>query len=333
MKSIPLTRARHAGNFVVALEQHGMPVERYLSRTHLPVNLMEHKGGDGIISAVSMLEFSEVAAQDSGILDLGFHAGTVPISGYGAFGVRVARAPTLYSSIQTFCNEVRDECTEADYYLTQDVSTAWFCHGPVGSPPLLQHELYALMIMTQVIQLALGEDWHPDQVRLQSHDESCLTHSDFLLNTNIEFGAPITAIELPLQGLAAQLNPITLNAGDNTGADHIAPRLSADPLDALQEIITLAIQQSRNPTIERVAVTTGISKRTLQRFLGSKATTYSKLVDQVRYNMAVPLLADPSNSITEIACDLGYANVAHFSRAFKRITGLSPRNYRYMLKQ
>lgn len=168
MKPIPLTRARHASNFAIALAKKGVPVERYLLRANLPADLQGDTGGDGIISAISMLDFAESAAMDSGILDLGFWAGTCPIGGYGDFGTRVAQATSLYGAIQTFCKEVRGECSEANYYLNHDRAKAWFCHGPVGSPPLLQHELYALMIMTQVIQLAQGTDWHPVRVRLQS---------------------------------------------------------------------------------------------------------------------------------------------------------------------
>ena len=207
MKPIPLTRARHASNFAIALEQKGIPVERHLSRSNLSIDLLEDTDGDGIISAISMLNFAESAAMDSGICDLGFWAGTTPLAGYGDFGTRVACASSLYDAIKKFCSEVRSECSEADYYLSHEGLRAWFCHGPVADPSQQQHELYALMIMTQVIQLALGSDWNPSQVRLQTHNEASLSNNEFLLKTNIEFGAPVTAIEIPLKGLASTLKP------------------------------------------------------------------------------------------------------------------------------
>jgi AraC-like DNA-binding protein len=101
----------------------------------------------------------------------------------------------------------------------------------------------------------------------------------------------------------------------------------------LQELIAVQIRQSRKPTIELAAEVTGVTKRTLQRYLGSKATTYTKLVDQVRFKMAMPLLRDDSLSISGITQDLGYSNIAHFSRAFSRMTGLSPHAYRGLLKR
>lgn len=337
MKSIPITRARHATNFAIALEQYGVPVEPELARSHLPEAIQETINGDVIVSAISMLDFAEKAALNQGILDLGFHAGTVPVEGYGKFGKRVASSASLYDAIYTFCSEVRGECSEADYFLTQSGKSVWFCHGPVGDNPfgLQQHELYALSIMLQVIQLALGTEWHPARVRLQATNESALSGNDFLLNTKIEFGAPLTAIEFPRKFLARPLSSTrnkTPTRHQMSGRDENTAIQSNDPLVALHQLITSCIRESNAPTIESAAELVGVSKRSLQRFLRSKSTTYTGLVDQIRFNMALPLLNDDSVAITEIAYELGYSNVAHFSRAFRRITGMSPRAYRHVLK-
>ena len=335
MKSVPLTRARHASNFVIALEEKGAITDRLLNRANLPVGLLDCIGEDGVISALSMLDFAENAALHTGILDLGYWAGIVPLEGYGEFGKRVVSAPTLHSAITTFCRDVRSECSEADYYLKHDGASAWFCHGPVGNSALQQsqHELYALMIIIQVIQLALGSDWQPARIRLQSLDESGARNNDFLLKTDIEFGAPNTAVEFPVKSLATPLKRQIKATYASLDTDSIlTENLPGDPLVALKELITLYAKQSKMPSIELTAELAGVSRRTLQRFLNSKATSYSLLLDEVKFNMALPLLADKSNSITEISFQLGYANVAHFSRAFKRITGMSPKFYRNMLE-
>ena len=337
MKTLPLTRARHASNFAVALEDLGEPAERLLERTRLPAEFLDSIGGDGVISAVNMLDFAETAARHTGILDLGFRAGLVPVEQYGQFGRHVASAPSLHSAIVTFCREVRGECSEADYYLTFGETSAWFCHGPVGATTeqQSQHELYALMIITQVIQLALGSGWKPARIRLQSRDESGARDNDFLSKTSIEFGAPITAVEFPLEGLATPLQYTSTRAYSSRKHDAtaFADRFPEDPVDALKELIATYTRQSQQPTIQHAAELAGVSKRTLQRFLKNRATTYSELVDQVRFDLALPLLSDRSYSITDISVQLGYSNVAHFSRAFKRITGMSPHAYRKICQQ
>ena len=299
MKPIPLTRARHASNFAIALRRKGSPVERYLGRSHLPVDLVEQVSSDSVISALSMLDFAEKAAAGTGIRDLGYWAGMLPIEECGDFGARVGHAPSLYAAIQTFCSQVRGECSAADYYLINDGAKAWFCHGPFGSD-FRQHELYALMIMMQVIWLALGSDWRPAMLRLQQDNEAALYSNDFLLGSNIQLNAVATGIEIPLDKLATAIPDSDRKvsvSGMRSNSDS-AP-FPIDPLSALQELISDHIRKSRKPSIEFAAEVAGVSTRTLQRYLSSKATSYSSLIDQVRFNMAMPLLNDGSVSITE----------------------------------
>lgn len=82
------------------------------------------------------------------------------------------------------------------------------------------------------------------------------------------------------------------------------------------------------PHITLLAEIVGMSLRSFQRLLEKNHLTYTLLVNQVRYEMAVCLLQDPTPKVTEIAMDLGYSDSASFCRAFKRWTGLSPRQFR-----
>ena len=339
IKSVPLTRARHAINFGLALESKGIQAENWLKRSRLPVDLLEKRNDDCVVSALCMLDFAETAAADTCIHDLGYWAGTEPIKSYGDFGAHVVQAFSLYDAIQTFCSKVRGECSEADYYLVYNETKAWFCHGPSADCMLQrQHELYALMIMMQVIRLALGTDWRPAQLRLQQKNETKLADNDFLAGSNIEFGAATTGIEIPLQKLATKIKGPVGNLRIRSGSrpdsySAFFPSFPSDPLTALQALISNHIQQSKKPSIEIAAEFAGVSPRTLQRYLRSKATSYSKLLDQVRFDMAMPMLNDQSATISEIAYQLGYSNIAHFSRAFTRIAGMSPRAYRGMLNK
>ena len=50
--------------------------------------------------------------------------------------------------------------------------------------------------------------------------------------------------------------------------------------------------------------------------------------DEARYRQACKLLAERGTRISEVAYALGYNDVANFSRAFKRWSGKTPREYR-----
>ncbi|MEQ3725126.1 AraC family transcriptional regulator ligand-binding domain-containing protein [Alcanivorax sp.] len=82
------------------------------------------------------------------------------------------------------------------------------------------------------------------------------------------------------------------------------------------------------PALENMADRLSVSPRTLKRHLQQAGLSYRQLQDEERYRQAKRLLAKPGNSISEAAYALGYNDVANFSKAFKRWSGLTPKGYR-----
>ena len=54
----------------------------------------------------------------------------------------------------------------------------------------------------------------------------------------------------------------------------------------------------------------------------------SQYIQEVRINMAKEMLTNTSKSIKEIALELGYENKDYFFTVFRRVTGMTPFNYR-----
>ncbi|MQX53088.1 helix-turn-helix domain-containing protein [Alcanivorax sediminis] len=82
------------------------------------------------------------------------------------------------------------------------------------------------------------------------------------------------------------------------------------------------------PSLEAMADKLAVSARTLKRHLQQAGLSYRQLQDEERYRQAQRLLASPENSVSEVAYTLGYSDVANFSKAFKRWSGLTPKGYR-----
>ena len=72
----------------------------------------------------------------------------------------------------------------------------------------------------------------------------------------------------------------------------------------------------------------GVSTRSFQRKLALAGMTYSGLLDTVRFDKARKLLLDTDFKIIDVAFASGYADPAHFTRAFRRIAGVTPRQFR-----
>ncbi len=82
-------------------------------------------------------------------------------------------------------------------------------------------------------------------------------------------------------------------------------------------------------TIDSIARELGVSRRTLQRRLSDRKSSFLHEVQELRAGMAKQLLADKRMGITEIAFLLGYSDSSSFSSAFKGWFGVSPRDYRH----
>ncbi len=80
--------------------------------------------------------------------------------------------------------------------------------------------------------------------------------------------------------------------------------------------------------LEHVAARLHVSSRTLQRRLSEHGTSYQELLDDVRVRLARAYLKDARLGVAEVAYLLGYSELRAFDRAFRRWTGLSPREFR-----
>lgn len=84
-------------------------------------------------------------------------------------------------------------------------------------------------------------------------------------------------------------------------------------------------------TIERLAETLQVSRRTLYNALKSRGRTPYKIIQQYRLEASCRALKDAAQcrkSVTDIALESGFADPTHFSRLFRRRFGMTPTEYR-----
>ena len=77
-----------------------------------------------------------------------------------------------------------------------------------------------------------------------------------------------------------------------------------------------------------VAKKLGISPRTLSRKLRDERVAFPEILEETRVALAKRYLVEPDLPVSEIAWLLGYAEVSSFTHAFKRWTGITPREFR-----
>ncbi|HTN32599.1 MAG TPA: helix-turn-helix domain-containing protein [Marinobacter sp.] len=82
------------------------------------------------------------------------------------------------------------------------------------------------------------------------------------------------------------------------------------------------------PSLESMAERFCVSSRTLKRRLAEKNTSYREITEAVLKDRAIQLLRYTKQSVSEIAYELGYADLSNFSRAFRKWTGKSASEFR-----
>lgn len=108
-----------------------------------------------------------------------------------------------------------------------------------------------------------------------------------------------------------------------------ARRPKWDPfVEAVRDVVE---NVAKNPTItrvEQVASLLNISLRPLQRSFSKYVGISPKwVIQRYRLQEAAELLANSSETMTEIALRLGYFDQAHFIRDFRAVVGTTPRAY------
>ena len=77
-------------------------------------------------------------------------------------------------------------------------------------------------------------------------------------------------------------------------------------------------------SFDRVARRLHMSGRTIQRRLREEGTSFKKLLDEARRELAEEYIRDPRFTLLEVAFILGYSDYSSFSHAYKRWTGTAP---------
>ncbi|MBV8660178.1 MAG: AraC family transcriptional regulator [Burkholderiales bacterium] len=103
-------------------------------------------------------------------------------------------------------------------------------------------------------------------------------------------------------------------------------REKVDLFESVERVLRRAMPHI--PTLADIAGTLCLSERTLRRRLADNGVSYQALLDSVRKNRSIELLANPKLSIEEVAAEVGFSDAHNFRRAFKRWTGSAPSDMR-----
>jgi len=294
---------------------------------------------EGRLSLDQMRGFWREAVEQSVDPAIGLHAGgRAPHGFYGLFDYIVSYSPTIGDSLTRFGdylplinNWVTMRIEEQDDGIHAAPEVVW---GSVPRPPAE----YIAAFLIERSRLIWANSWAPELVRFEfaepGSSEPQGEHAR-VFQCPVEFGASCTEFII---SRATWAQPVrTADPGLVTVLEQQATQLMAQLPTAgtLVQDVRSELQTSMaggDQRIDHIARRLGMSGRTLQRHLADDGLTYASIVDEVRLEATKIALANLSMSLSHVAYFVGFEEQSSFSRAFKRWTGTSPKDYRDALR-
>ena len=270
-------------------------------------------------------------------MELGFLAGRAASLGtlHSDLQRAVIAAPTGLLRIEALSDHVHRENSAVKIDIRREgADRRVICEvlGFQNSPFVGFAEWKVIAGIIDIVRSAAGPEWRPSEITFISRGRPSDATLEAYGNTRILTGQPCGSVLVAAADLARPC--IDRRSTSDTVDDPPMPPQTPsglgdawDFLTALRAIIRPYLAQG-HPPLSLVAEILGMSERTLQRRLAQTGSTYSDIVQEARFSIASDLMADSDLNIADIAFAAGYENAPHFSRAFKRLTGMTPREYR-----
>jgi AraC-like DNA-binding protein len=310
------------------LAEQGAPAGALLFRAGLPAWLQEP--GDGFLPARHLLGFYATCARYLHRDDFSFRAvQRAPAAHVGSWGPRLGRCWRLRDALHLFAVQVVQDAPFLDAGVSYGAEHAWLWRRRHLTPkePFAEQlgAFYTLASMLRIVRMVAGADWRPPAFQSEAPAPDWLMSDEGIGEGQMVCGGRQMAIAVPYELLDLRIAGPRARAG---GPDEARPEDAArDFTGSLQQALA-PFARGLPPSLELGAEIAETSPRTLRRRLEEAGTSWRQLLDRVRFEACEELIREPDLSLNEIAAELGYADQAHFTRAFRRWTGEMPSAYR-----
>ncbi len=318
---IPLVRS-----LVESLEERGFSADISLA-------------GTGIDLSMERVTYQQRIDQLSNMLDLlGMNGAwlesprTVSISDYGLLGYAMMSSATLEQAVQIAVkyHKLAGAMFELAYEVDGDEAVLRIDHllpgGRVGQYTV--EELFAGI--SRLIGLLLGRDHKPSRILLNYESPEYAEKHLQCFRCPVIFNQPSCQYRFSREELSESLAEADANTARicEESCRKLLNQMEIED-DIISRICHLLLSTPGEfPKLDAVANKLSLGARTLRRRLNDLGTSYQRILDDVRRELAIEYLRTTNLTVQEIAELLGYSEVTNFRRAFMRWVELSPYQYR-----
>lgn len=263
---------------------------------------------------------------------LALHAAeSVQFGSYGAVDFICQAAPTVGEAMRRLCSyyPLINNCVILAAEKGKH-ECALYLGSHVGEPlpPMIDFVLATIVLHTR---RCWRMDWVPGRVEFPYPKPNDTEEYKRIFRCSLTFSRPAAKLVIP-RGLwespVPTSDPTLLKVLEEQAVTLLA--LHPPPQDTEAGVRTLLGSKLRDgeSRLQSVAEELGYSPRNLQRHLKAIDRSFSQVLDELRAQTAKYYLRDPEVPIGDVAGKVGYLEASSFTRAFKRWTGSTPREYR-----
>lgn len=200
---------------------------------------------------------------------------------------------------------------------------------PVAALPFatVQH---VLLFSLRVAESALGVPLRPREVRFVHPLRGAREKIEAAFGAPCRFEAKSAGIVLARSDLDRPIpsgDPTLARWLDVTGDAQMEAHERADAAPRVRAVVRTLLSRGE-PALDEVAAELRTPARTLQRRLSAEGTSFAAVVDEVRREVALRMVAEASVPLADVAFVTGFSELSAFYRAFRRWTGATPLEWR-----
>ena len=254
----------------------------------------------------------------------------------GVLGLLVKYSPDVGAALDCLVRFQRSQVVGAEIALLVDQSKTVLSYeihdrATRGTEHIEDAVLAALC---NIMRTLCGAHWKPVEVRFTHRKPASTEPFSQFFKCPVVFSAEQSALVFSSNWLSSLL--------DKHDADLLkllrkqleayAPQYADDFVGHVRSLLRMAVL-SGNARTENLAKQLSIHVRTMNRRLLAAGTSFQKLLDQTRFELARRMLKNSRLTVCQIADSLGYADSRAFTRAFRRWSGVSPGQWRKRLRE
>ena len=256
----------------------------------------------------------------------------ISISDYGLLGYAMVSSETLGRAIQIAVKYHKTAGAMFDLQFFRDKNEAvlrlehFLVGGAVGH--YMAEEIF--LGIAPLITLLLGKPFKPSQLALDYQSSIPLKEYTDAFKCEVKLDQAFCEYRFDARYLDEKLAAADTNVA--RGCEEACRKLLIQ-MDIEDDLVSrichlLLSTPGEFPNLSMVAESLSIGTRTLRRRLKELGTSYQKVLDDVKKELAIEYLQTTSLSVQEISDLLGYSEVTNFRRAFVKWVKLSPYQFR-----